>query len=119
MTFAERLRATRKALNLTQEHVAAKLGVTPTTYSRYENGKREPNVECLKKLSNIFNVSADFLINTNLYNKDAVLNETEKKLLSMFREMNSQGQEYILQTADMARDKYIKTDNISVMENAE
>lgn len=118
MTFAERLKIARKAANFTQDYVAAELCVTPTTYSRYEKGTREPNVEGIKILANLFDVSADFLINTNKYNKDAVLNETEKKLLTLFRELNNQGKNYIMDTIDMAKDKYKKCDNVQTEEHA-
>lgn len=106
MTFAQRLKITRKECNLTQDEVAQKLGVTRATYSRYELGQREPNLDAIRELASIFNVSADFLINTNKYNKDVELNQTEQRLLDLFRQLNLQGQEYILQTLDMAKDKY-------------
>lgn len=111
MTFSEKLKLARKESNMTQEEVAQRLGVTRATYSRYELGQREPNVEMLKNISNVFNVSVDFLVNENKYNKDAILNSTEKKLLKIFRELNKQGQDYIVQTIDMAKDKYTKLDN--------
>lgn len=117
MTFSEKLKLVRKESNMTQEEVAQRLGVTRATYSRYELGQREPNVEMLKNISNVFNVSVDFLVNTNKYNKDAVLNSTEQKLLQIFRDLNVQGQDYIMQTIDMAKDKYIKSDSISNLED--
>lgn len=117
MKFAERLKIIRKECNYTQQNVSELLGVTRATYSRYETGQREPNVEMLKKISNVLGVSADFLINTNKYNADAILNDKEKKLVDMFRSLNPQGQEYIMQTIDMAKDKYIKSDSVSNMEN--
>ena len=76
-----------------------------------------PNLEKLVKLSKLFDVSVDFLLNINKYNKDAELNQTEQKLLEIFRQLNKQGQEYILQTIDMAKDRYKKSDYISDLEN--
>lgn len=117
MTFSERLKIARKENKLTQAVVAKSLGIAEGSYCAYEKGTREPNVEKIRQLANIFNVSADFLINTNKYNKDAELNHTEQKLLKIFRELNDQGQDYIMQTIDMAKDKYIKSDSVSNMEN--
>ena len=41
----------------------------------------------------------------------------EEKLISDFRTLNEQGQDYILQTMDMVKDKYKKCDSISNLEN--
>ena len=103
MAFAERLKIARKENKLTQAAVAKCLGIAEGSYCAYEKGKREPDVEKIRKLANIFNVSADFLINTNKYNKDAVLNETEKNLLKKFKE-------------DEGIELYIKLDEIDQAE---
>lgn len=107
MTFAERLKITRKKCKLTQKEVAKALDITEGAYCSYEKGKREPNLEKLVKLAKLFDVSTDFLLNVNKYNKDAELNQIEKDLLTIFKNLNDQGQEYIMQTIDMAKDKYL------------
>ena len=38
------------------------LGVDRTTYVKYENGNSEPNFEMLRKLSDLFYVSIDYLL---------------------------------------------------------
>lgn len=57
-----RLKEERLKLGLNQIELADKLGTTNRTISNYENGFREPNIEMLNKLANIFNCSADYLI---------------------------------------------------------
>lgn len=47
---------------MTQVEIAESLGVKPATISKYESGTLEPNIESLKKLAEIFNVSVDELI---------------------------------------------------------
>lgn len=116
MTFAERLKITRKKCKLTQKEVAKALDITEGAYCSYEKGKREPNLEKLVKLAKLFDVSTDFLLNVNKYNKDVELNQIEKDLLTIFRGLNDQGQEYIMQTIDMAKDKYKKSDCASNLE---
>ena len=56
------LQSIRKQRNLTQKATAEKLGIPARTYSSYENGDREPNIEMLIKLADFFNVTADELI---------------------------------------------------------
>jgi len=45
-----------------------------------------------------------------------VLSTEEERLLSAFRNLNSQGQAYILQTMDMAEKVYKKPDRVSSLE---
>jgi len=53
----------RKQRNLNQLKVAFDLNISREAISHYENGKRSPDVQMLKKLSEYFNISIDFLIN--------------------------------------------------------
>ena len=54
----ENLRAARERKNMTQKDVADNIGVAKSTYSLYESGNREPNVQTIKKLADLLNVSA-------------------------------------------------------------
>ena len=60
--FNENLRNARIKTGLSQKDVAEKIGVAKSTYSLYESGKREPNVDTIKKLSYVLSVSADLLL---------------------------------------------------------
>ena len=57
------LRLVRKQKNLNQLKVALDLNISREALSHYENGKRNPDVQMLKRMSQYFNVSIDFLIN--------------------------------------------------------
>lgn len=56
------LKAIRKAKHLNQQKVALDLNISREALSYYENGKREPSLELLVKMSDYFNVSIDYLI---------------------------------------------------------
>ncbi len=56
------LKKIRKEKNLNQLKVAMDLNISREAISFYENGKRCPDIQMLKKLSAYFNVSIDFLI---------------------------------------------------------
>ena len=60
--YGERLRQARKQKNLSQVSVGIMLNTTHATISRYENGKIEPNLDTLKALCKLYNVSADFIL---------------------------------------------------------
>lgn len=60
--LGERLRAARLNANKTQRELALEIGIPYTTYSNYENGNREPNVEMLKRISSALDISFGELI---------------------------------------------------------
>ncbi|MBO4949951.1 MAG: helix-turn-helix transcriptional regulator [Clostridia bacterium] len=57
------LKTVRKERNLNQLKVALDLNISREALSHYENGKREPSLSLLNKMSEYFNVSIDYLIN--------------------------------------------------------
>ena len=57
------LKEIRKKRNLNQQKVAMDLNISREALSHYENGKREPSLDMLNKMSDYFNVSIDYLIN--------------------------------------------------------
>lgn len=57
------LKQVRKERNLNQLKVAMDLNISREALSHYENGKREPSIDMLNKLSKYYNVSIDYLIN--------------------------------------------------------
>ena len=57
-----RLKQLRKEKGLTQQEVADRLDCALNVYSRYERGERQPSIDMLLKLSNIFEVSIDYIV---------------------------------------------------------
>lgn len=57
------LKLIRKERKVNQLRVATDLNISREALSHYENGKRSPDIDMLRKLSEYFNVSIDFLIN--------------------------------------------------------
>ncbi len=60
--FGNILKAQRQKANLTQAQLAQKLGLTKSVISAYETGLRLPSYDVLIHISQIFNVSTDFLL---------------------------------------------------------
>ncbi len=59
----ERIKNLREDHDYTQEYVAKYLKINRVVYNRYENGIREIPVSLLIKLSKLYNVSTDYLLN--------------------------------------------------------
>ncbi len=47
---------------MTQRDVYSILNISPNGYASYEQGRTEPNIEMIKRLCKIFDVSADYLL---------------------------------------------------------
>ena len=57
-----KLKEARISRNFKAKEVAEYLHCMPSVYSRYESGKREPSLDILLKLSKLYGVSVDYLI---------------------------------------------------------
>lgn len=56
------LKEIRIKRNMTQHDVATHLGYTDSVYCRYEQGTRQPSIECLIKMADLFDVTLDYLV---------------------------------------------------------
>ena len=63
MAFSDNIIKLRNDINLTQEQLADKLGVTRQAVSKWESGQSMPDVEKLIQLSKLFRVTTDELLN--------------------------------------------------------
>ncbi len=63
------LKTIRKQKNLNQLKVAMDLNISREALSHYENGKREPSLAMLRKMSEYYNVSIDYLITGHEFKK--------------------------------------------------
>ena len=61
MRYYPRLRDLREDADLTQEQLVKALGMHKTTYTNYEQGKREPPFELIIRLAELYNVSIDYI----------------------------------------------------------
>ncbi|MER1260578.1 helix-turn-helix domain-containing protein [Bacillus sp. C3(2022)] len=81
--FNKRLTALRKSKKLTQEEMAAKIGVHRGTYANYERGNRQPDYETLTKIADFFEVSIDYLIRgESKDSQDKIFEDEAKKILN-------------------------------------
>lgn len=62
MKFNEILREVRRESGMTQKDVYTVLQVSPNCYASWEQGRTQPDIENIKKLCVIFEVSADYLL---------------------------------------------------------
>ena len=86
------LKKIRQAAGKTQAEVAKSVNITQFTYSNYENGKTQPDFKTLKNLADYFNVSIDFILGNELYNKPAgefyQLTDKQKELIPYIKNLD-------------------------------
>ena len=61
MRYYPRLRDLREDADLTQDELIKLLHMHKTTYTNYEQGKREPPFELIIRLAELYNVSIDYI----------------------------------------------------------
>ena len=65
--LANRIKELREDKDITQQEIAEYLCVAQNTYCNYENGKREPPIELLVKLSRYYEVNLEYLLGLTDY----------------------------------------------------
>lgn len=64
MTFGKKIQKLRNDNKLTQEQLAKKLYVSRTAVSKWESEKGYPNIETLKDMATLFNITVDELLSS-------------------------------------------------------
>lgn len=62
---AQALQELRKSKKLLQKEVAAYLNIPATTYNTYESGRTEPPLEILVRLSYLYDIPIDLIVQRN------------------------------------------------------
>lgn len=78
MDIAERLQNLRKKANYSQEQVADLLGISRQAISKWESGQGKPELDNIIKLTEIYHVSADYIISGKEYLSEIVPHANRK-----------------------------------------
>ncbi len=89
MSIGTTIKKLRRDRNITQEHLAELLGVSTNAVSQWECDKTAPDISHLPVLANIFEVSADILLEIDIA-KSKKQSEI-KEFTSKYAELHSQG----------------------------
>jgi transcriptional regulator with XRE-family HTH domain len=82
MTVGERIKELRKGLDLTQQQLADKVGITYIQIGRYETGKSNASADVLQKVAEALGTTTDFLMSGG--NAQQL---SDKELLQQFKEV--------------------------------
>lgn len=123
-----RLKEVRKAAGLTQKEVAAYVGVNQNTYSYWENGKTRIDSDSIAKLSKLFNVSVDYILDGSpqratienaINTAKPTLRSDHEKLLGVYDSLDEQSKTQLMSVAYLLMSQSLKAQGIDVQEMAE
>jgi len=81
------LKELRKQNNMTQEQLGEKIGVTGKTVSRWETGTYLPPVECLKLLSEFYDISINELLAGERLSEDSYSQAAEENISAALEQL--------------------------------
>ena len=107
-SLGEAIRLARLKSGMTQEELATKLNTTKSAISKYELGRREPNLMQLSKIAVALGVPVSALVDGDYW---STLSDAERKaafainpykdlLISLFDELNPDGQAKALERVE-------------------
>ena len=97
IAFGNRVRAARERLGITQEDLAARVGMSPSHVSIVERGVKVPRMDTVVKLANELDVSADYLL------QDSINQSRNNQLLTSIMELPERERDRLLNKANNAK----------------
>lgn len=114
MYLHKKIRKLRKEKGYSQQQLADLLDIHLTHINRLENDHSQPSIEIIKKIINIFEVSADFLLDDN---NDSFEIEIENRNLAekirLIDKLEEKDQEALIQVIDSMLTKQKMKDLLS------
>ena len=93
--MGQRIALLRRHAGLSQAELAARMGISASAVGMYEQGRREPSVDALVMLSEIFQVSTDYLLTGRIADPreaETLQKLLEAKVLAAERRLEGRGQ---------------------------
>lgn len=94
INLAEQLKTLRKEKNISQEKLAAFLGISYQAISKWENGNAYPDIQLLPDIARFFGITIDELLQIEKLDEQALFDEYVSKAEMLFR--NGEDMEKIL-----------------------
>lgn len=98
-----KIRELRKSKQLTQVNIAETFGVSQHAIASWEQGTREPNIETLCKLADLFEVTVDDLLEHTPRVDAYTLNE--EAIVTEFQKLTLEQQEQVIEYAKFLQKK--------------
>ncbi len=80
MNYGQKIAELRKSKSLTQAELGAKLNITAQAVSKWENSLSEPDIDSVRKMCEIFEVSVDEFLGLNTAKEEEVKEEVKTEV---------------------------------------
>ncbi|MGX7245509.1 helix-turn-helix domain-containing protein [Enterococcus quebecensis] len=109
--FSERLKQLRTEKKMTQQALADLVGVNRVTYTNWENGKREPELDKVVELATELNSTVDYLLgNSDINYLDISENELKNLSKEEAQTLSDEMKKNLFSIFDIGKDKFNMTD---------
>lgn len=95
MTLGEKIRHLREKVHMNQDELAEKIKVGGRLISRYENDKTVPSTEVIKRMAEVFGVTADYLIYADDDNKELIRDRELFNQMTIVDKMPDEDKDFI------------------------
>lgn len=110
MSVNQRIKLLRQELNMSQAKFAQGISISNGYIAGIELENRKVNDRIVKLVCSAYGVSEDWLKTGNGEMFENILNEKTDKAISLFKELNPEFQDYVLQQIDKLLELQTKND---------
>ncbi|MDR6226640.1 helix-turn-helix domain-containing protein [Desmospora profundinema] len=108
MSLGKRLRTLRMRRKMRQEDIANLLEISKSAVGMYERGDREPSLETLRKLADLYGVTTDFLLGRTVHSTDVLGDSYQEANLREFLEQEELHWDHVpLTTRDVSTFRHV------------
>lgn len=95
--IGKRIRTMRKSRGMTQEDLARSIEQSPSSITMYETGRREPDLETLEALADVFNVTLGSIVSGETRMEMPIYIPDTEKYTKVVRYMSDEDFENVVQ----------------------
>ena len=99
-----KLKFLREQANLSQSEFSKIFNISQNTYSNYETGKTQPDLELLSKFADFYNVSLDYLIDRQYRNSIGYLTSEQLENIKVILSLPENQQNKVFGYAESLKD---------------
>lgn len=99
-----KLKFLREQSGLSQTEFAKKFNISQNTYSNYEIGKTQPDLELLKQFADYYNVSMDYIIDRPFRNNIGYMTDEQLESIKLILSLDEKKQNKVFGYAESLKE---------------
>ena len=115
MSLNDRIKEARLSKNLTQEQLAALIGVAKTTVTGYEKGTSQPSIETLAKIMEALEIDANYLWQDET-DFNFTVSYKEMNSIKKYRNLDVHGKELVTLILDKEYERVTDNKNVTIIQ---